>query len=263
MVEEAEAKLKSKQKKEENKQEEEKEAPKQEEEITKEVAVIEQNEDGDLVVVAAREEVKERVGIKPDIEKIKEDIDQMLEDEEIPIPEAKLDILTTINELKNQLIAHITENVNKLYELDCQLAKAEADVERAQRKYDEAQMKAHNQTKNTPLDLKNLLQVATIVGDTAESIKLNNIFNEVLPSTCKSITTYVSIATDAWKGDNVLEPTKALDPSKTSIPELDDPDDKKVKKRIKEDTEEWFTETALDEDGNEHEECYTNLQVLF
>ena len=144
MVAEAEAKLKSKQKKEENKQEEEKEAPQQEEEITKEVAVIEQNEDGDLVVVAALEEVKERVVIKPDIEKIKEDIDQMLEDEGIAIPEAKLDILTMINELKNQLIAHITENVNKLYELDCQLAKAEADVERAQRKYDEAQMKAHN-----------------------------------------------------------------------------------------------------------------------
>ena len=113
------------------------------------------------------------------------------------------------------------------------------------------------------MDLKNLLQVATIVGDTAESIKLNNIFNEVLPSTCKSITTYVSIATDAWKGDNVLDPSKALDPSKTSIPELEDPDNKKVKKRITEDTEAWFAETALDEDGKEHEEAYTNLQVLF
>ena len=187
----------------------------------------------------------------------------MLEDLEIPIPDAKLDIITTISELKNQLVAHITDHLNKLYALDCKLAKAEADVEKAQRAYDEAQMNAHNQTKNTPLDLKNLLQVATIVGDTAESIKLNNIFNEVLPSTCKSITTYVTIATDAWKGDNVLDPTKNLDPDKTSIPALEDPDNKKVKKAIKEDTEAWFMDTALDEDGNEHEDCYNNLQVLF
>ena len=58
------------------------------------------------------EEVKERVPVKPDLEKIKEDIDQMLEDEDIPIPEAKLDIITKIIGLKDELFNHHNENLN-------------------------------------------------------------------------------------------------------------------------------------------------------
>ena len=44
----------------------------------------------------------------------------------------------------------------------------------------------------------------------------------------------------------MLDPKQPLDPSKTSIPELEDPDCEKIRKAIVEDTEAWFLDTALD-----------------
>ena len=61
-------------------------------------------------------------------------------------------------------------------------------------------------------------------------------FQEVFSPICRSITTYFSISLDAWIGDNVLDPKQPLDPSKTSIPELEDPDCEKIRKAIVEDT---------------------------